>query len=315
MFGGPGQGSYAAGNAFLDALAAHRRARGAVATSIAWGLWEQISGVATAQQLSAVDLARLARSGVAPLSVEEGLELFDFACGLDQALTVAARFDAAALRALARAGALPPLLRGLVRAPLRGASQHAAGSLARRRPAAPVGEPRRVALDVVRGEAATVLGYASARAIDPQRAFKELGTDSLTAVELRNRLSVATGLRLPATLIFDCPTAAALAERLLTEIFPATAAQSDLEPGEAEMRRALSSIPLVRLREAGLLESLLELAGGGNGAARSAEGDSADAIDAMDLEPCCPDLGRRGFRWRGRRCGCRWRGRRGGCRG
>ncbi len=176
IFGGPGQGYYAAGNAFLDALAAHRRARGAVATSIAWGLWEQISGVATVQQLSAADLARFARSGVAPLSLEEGLVLFDLACGLDQALTVAARFDAAALRALARAGALAPLLRGLVRAPLRGAAQGAGEALARRLRAAPEGERRRVALDAVRGETATVLGYASGRAIDPQRAFKELGT-------------------------------------------------------------------------------------------------------------------------------------------
>jgi polyketide synthase 12 len=283
IFGGPGQGSYAAGNAFLDALAAHRRARGAVATSIAWGLWEEISGVATTQQLSAVDLARLARSGVAPLSIEEGLELFDLACGLDQALTVAARFDGAAWRALARAGALPPLLRGLVRVPLRGASQSAAGSLARRLRAAPEGERRRVALDVVRGEAAAVLGYASGRAIDPQRAFKELGTDSLTAVELRNRLSVVTGLRLPATLIFDCPTSAALADRLLSEILPETAAERDLEPGEVEVRRVLASIPLGRLREAGLLDSLLELAGDERGAVPVGEA-QADAIDEMDLE-------------------------------
>jgi acyl transferase domain-containing protein len=284
IFGGPGQGSYAAGNAFLDALAAHRRARGAVATSIAWGLWEEISGVATTQQLSAVDLARLARSGVAPLSIEDGLELFDLACGLDQALTVAARFDAAAWRALARAGALPPLLRGLVRAPLRGASQGAVGSLARRLRAAPEGERRRVALDVVRGEAAAVLGYASARMIDPQRAFKELGTDSLTAVELRNRLSVVTGLRLPATLIFDSPTSAALADRLLAEIFPDTAAERDLEPGETEVRHILSSIPLGRLREAGLLDSLLELAGDERDGAQPAGEAQADAIDAMDVE-------------------------------
>ncbi len=284
ILGSPGQGSYAAGNAFLDALAAHRRARGAVATSIVWGLWEQVGGAAAAQQLSALDLARLARAGLAQLSTEEGLELFDLARGLDEPLAVAARFDAAALRALARAGALPPLLRGLVRAPLRGASQVAGDSLAQRLRAAPEGERRRVALDVVRGEAATVLGYASARAIDPQRAFKELGFDSLTAVELRNRLSLATGLRLPATLIFDSPTAAALADRLLAEVFPQADAERDVAPGEAEVRRALSSIPLGRLREAGLLESLLELAGGEEGAAGSAGEDPADAIDALDLE-------------------------------
>ncbi len=284
IFGGPGQGSYSAGNAFLDGLAAHRRARGAVATSIAWGLWEQVGGVAAAQKLSAIDLARLTRSGVAPLSNEEGLELFDLARGLDQALTVAARFDAGTLRALARAGALPALLRGLVRAPVRGAAQGAAESLTRRLRAAPEGERMRVALDLVRGEVATVLGYASARAIDPQRAFKELGLDSLTAVELRNRLGAATGLRLPVTLVFDCPTSAALADRLLSEISPDTAAERDLEPGEAEVRRVLSSIPLGRLRAAGLLESLLELAGGEDGAARPAGEDPADAIDAMDIE-------------------------------
>ena len=286
VFGNPGQGSYAAGNAFVDALAAHRRARGLVATSIAWGLWEQVGGVAAAQQLSTADLARLTRSGVAQLSIAAGLELFDLARGLDEALVLAARFDAATLRSLARAGALPPLLRGLVRAPLRGASQGAA-ELARRLRAAPEGERKRVALDVVRGEVATVLGYASARAIDPQRAFKELGADSLTAVELRNRLSVATGLRLPATLIFDSPTSAALADRLLTELFPETAAERDLEPGEAEVRRFLSSIPLGRLREAGLLDSLLELAGGGESTAPpggDAVADAADAIDAMDIE-------------------------------
>ncbi len=283
LFGTPGQASYAAGNAFLDALAAHRRAHGKVASSLAWGLWEQIGGVALAQ-LSTPDRTRLARSGLAPLTAEEGLELFDLARGLDEALTVPARLDAAVLRGLARAGALPPLLRGLVRAPVRGVSGSAREALARRLRDAPEGERGRVALDGVRGEVATVLGYTSPRAIDPRRALKELGFDSLTAVELRNRLNAATGLRLPATLIFDCPTAAALAERLLLELFPDTAPEAELEPGEAEVRRALSSIPLGRLRGAGLLEALLELAGGEQEAAQPAGEDPTDAIDAMDLE-------------------------------
>jgi polyketide synthase 12 len=282
IFGNPGQGSYAAGNAFLDGLAAHRRAHGAVASSMAWGLWEQVGGVATAQ-LGAIDRARLARSGFTPLSSEEGLELFDIARGRGEALTVPVRLDAAALRARARAGVIPALLRGLVRSPVRGASQGAGDSLARRLRAAPDGERGRLALDAVREEVAAILGYASARAIDPQRAFKELGFDSLTAVELRNRLSVATGLRLPATLIFDYPTSAALGDRLLEEVFPDAAAERDLESGEAGVRQLLSSIPLGRLREAGLLEALLELAGGGDGASQPAAEDPA-AIDAMDLE-------------------------------
>ena len=282
IFGGPGQGNYAAGNAFLDGLAAYRRARGAVASSMAWGLWEQIGGVAVSQ-LNTTDRARFARSGFVPLANEEGLELFDLALGLEQALTIPVRLDPAVLRAQARAGALPALLRGLVRTPVQAASQSAGESLTRRLRAAPTGERSRLALDAVRGEVAAVLGYPNAQVIDPRRAFRELGFDSLTAVELRNRLSLATGLRLPASLVFDYPSAAALGDHLLLEVFPETAGEQDLEPGEADLRRAIAAIPVARLREAGLLESLLQLAGGGEPASQSAE-DGGEAIDAMDIE-------------------------------
>ncbi len=287
VFGNPGQGSYAAANAFLDGLAAHRRARGMPATSMAWGLWEQAGGVATTQ-LSAVDRARLARTGFAPLSVEEGLELFDLARTREEALVVPARLDAAALRALARAGALPALLRGLVRVPARAAGQGAGEALARRLRAAPEAERPRVALDGVREEVAAVLGYGSAQAIDPRRAFRELGFDSLTAVELRNRLCAATGLRLPPTVVFDYPSAEALGGHLLGELFAETAGEPQSD--EAQVRQTLAAIPLARLRAAGLLEALLELADGAQGPYPPAGEDPADgdgdgeAIDAMDVE-------------------------------
>jgi candicidin polyketide synthase FscC len=282
-FGNAGQGNYAAANAFLDMLAAHRRARGLPATSMAWGLWEQVGGATTAE-LDRMDQARLARSGFAALSDEEGLELFDTALSLDRALALPVRLDAAALRARARAGTLPALLRGLVRAAsLPGASRDAgAGQLALRLRALPTQERGEAALEVVRAEVATVLGHTSARAIDSQSTFKELGFDSLTAVELRNRLCAATGLRLPATLIFDHPTASALAERLLAEVFPEAVEDEDLDPEEAEVRRALTSIPVARLREAGLMDTLLALARGVDGAAHPAEG--ADSIDELDVE-------------------------------
>ncbi len=218
ILGGAGQGNYAAANAFLDALAAQRRSRGLAGVSMAWGLWAQGRGMTAA--LSDVDRLRLARSGTAALSVTEGVELFLAARDAGEALAVPLRLDFAALRAQARAGAISPLLRGLVRVPARMASAQASGSLARRFVGAPHGERQRILLDLVRTEAAVVLGHAAAEAVAERRAFKELGFDSLTAVELRNRLGAATGLRLPSTLVFDHPTPLALAGYLLNELAP-----------------------------------------------------------------------------------------------
>ncbi len=216
VFGSPGQAGYAAGNSFLDALAAYRRSRGLAGVSIAWGQWaQQASGSALTAGLGESDLARIARTGIRPLSAGEGLECLDAALAADKALVAGVRLDAAALRAQARAGLLPAVLRGLVRAPARRAS---GGSLAARLAGMREGERERVTLEVVRGEVALVLGHSSPDAVDPQRAFKDLGFDSLMAVELRNRLSAVTGLRLPATLVFDYPTPRALAEHLLREV-------------------------------------------------------------------------------------------------
>ncbi len=212
--GGPGQANYAAANAFLDALAHHRRAQGLAATSLAWGLWDPT--IRTGAVLSDADVARVQRAGIVPLTSERGLELLDAARALDEPALVPIELDLSVLRTQAAAGALPPLLAGLVRVPGRRAEAY--GSLARSLAEAPESKRDTVALEFVRGHVAAVLGLESPDAVDPQRAFKELGFDSLAAVELRNRLSPASGIRLPATLVFDYPNAAAVACYLREQI-------------------------------------------------------------------------------------------------
>nr|WP_063771943.1 type I polyketide synthase [Kitasatospora mediocidica] len=218
VFGGAGQGNYAAANAFLDALAQHRAALGLPATSLAWGLWANEAGMGGA--LDEAELSRLQRGGVQALSTTQGLELFDAATAGAEPLLVPMTLDLAALRPQAAAGLLPPLLRGLVRAPARRAARSGAaqsGALAQQLAGASEAEADRIVLELVRTYVSTVLGYSGPEAVDPQRAFSEVGFDSLTAVELRNRLGTATGVRLPATLIFDYPTPNALARYLRGE--------------------------------------------------------------------------------------------------
>ncbi|MDI5939028.1 SDR family NAD(P)-dependent oxidoreductase, partial [Micromonospora sp. DH15] len=208
--GSPGQGNYAAANAFLDALAQHRRAQGLPATSIGWGMWA--TGGMTAQ-LSADDRQRLGRLGIAGLTAAEGAALLDAATAGSRAAVVAAR-----LRITGDAGQVPPIVRLLARTGGRrqaGAARAGAGSgWSERLVGLSRDEARRLLVDLVCGQAAAVLGHASAQAVAGGRAFKELGFDSLTSVELRNRLASATGLRLTATLVFDYPTPERLAEHL-----------------------------------------------------------------------------------------------------
>ncbi|MFF9352726.1 type I polyketide synthase, partial [Streptomyces sp. NPDC014734] len=219
VFGGAGQANYAAANAFLDALAQHRRARGLAGSSLAWGLWAEPGGMAG--ELDEAETARLRRGGIVALAAEQGLELFDAATRTDEALLVPMPLDLAALRAQASVGMLPPLFRGLVRVPPRRAAQGTAtapsGTLGRQLAGASEADADRIVQDLVRVHVAAVLGYTGPEEVDPQRAFSEVGFDSLTAVELRNRLGAATGARLPATLIFDYPTPAALARHLRDE--------------------------------------------------------------------------------------------------
>lgn len=279
VLGGPGQGNYAAGNAFLDGLAAHRRARGLPGVSLAWGQWSQDTGMTA--HLKDADLARMGNAGFLALSPEEGLSLFDQAVALGEALVVAVALDAVGLRAQARAGLLAPQLRGLVRVQRRRAD---GGSLTRRL-AAMAEDERRVTLEtLVCEEVARVLGHSSAQAVDLDSPFKDLGFDSLTGIELRNRLNAATGLRLSATTIFDYPTPAGLAEHLGSEVAPSVGATANVNPREAEVRHLLASIPLSDLRDAGLLDALIDLAGSSGVDQARTGGHTGAQIDAMDVE-------------------------------
>ncbi|MGW7007908.1 SDR family NAD(P)-dependent oxidoreductase, partial [Streptomyces sp. NPDC054933] len=219
VFGGPGQGNYAAANAFLDALAQYRRAQGLAATALAWGLWAVADGMAGG--LDEADISRMRRAGLPPLTAEDGLALFDTARSVDAAALVPMKVDLAALRTQAAAGTIAPLLRGLVRTPVRRVVDGATGAesgLAQRLLGLSTEEQHRLVLDLVRTQVAAVLGHAGPESVESGRAFKELGFDSLTAVELRNQLGAATALRLPATLIFDYPDPATLARHLRTEL-------------------------------------------------------------------------------------------------
>jgi acyl transferase domain-containing protein/acyl carrier protein len=273
-FGGTGQGSYAAANAFLDALAHHRRAMGKVALSLAWGLWAEPSGMTG--RLDEADLRRMARGGVAPLSSEEGLALFDIACTVDNVVLVPVRLVIDAIRARAGAEAVPEMLRGLIRTPSRrpvptsAVATTTADTFTARLAEMTEGERERAVLDLVRTQAAVVLGYAGPDAVEEDRGFLELGFDSLTALELRNRLAAATGLPLPATLLFDHPAPFAMARHLRTLLAPVGAAGPVLADLD-RVARALPSAaadPEARAELAGRLHDLL---------ARIAELDSDDS--------------------------------------
>ncbi len=286
VVGGSGQGNYAAANTFLDALAAARRARGLAGCSIAWGPWEQRGGMAST--LREVDRVRIARSGVVPLSAAEGLEMFDVAHALGEPLVVAARLNRPVLRGFAQAGALPSVWRGLVRAPLRRGAGAERGSLARRLARASTHERGRIVLDTVRAHAATVLGHTSPAAVEARQTFKELGFDSLAAVEFRNRLSAVAELNLPATLVFDHPTPAQVAEHLVERLASGAAtAGVSVEAEMVELERRLAAIAADEAARARLTVRLGAFLAGLNGGQATAKDDedvrSATAQDVFEL--------------------------------
>ncbi|WP_032770025.1 type I polyketide synthase, partial [Streptomyces sp. CNS654] len=189
---------------------------GLAGQSLAWGPWAEGGMLG---QLGDADTQRMARDGVVPLVPADGLALFDAADGTDRAALLVVKLDLPALRRRADAGTLPVLLRGLVQGNRRRAAR-AGGSgstLAESLAAVPTSERAALVDEMVRAQVAIVLGHASGDVIAAGQAFKELGFDSLTALELRNRLVSSTGLRLPATLIFDYPSPAALADFVLAE--------------------------------------------------------------------------------------------------
>ncbi len=218
--GSPGQANYAAANTFLDALAHQRQAEGLPGVSLAWGLWEQSSSLTG--HLDSGDVARINRTGIAPMSTAEGLAVFDQALATGRAALLTARVNVSALRTHAY---LPPIFRTLVPS----ARQVLAASAVRavdpntltHRLAAMSGRERdQHLLNLVREQLGSILGHTDPLAIEAERPFKELGIDSLTAVELRNKLSTATGLRLPPTLVFDHAAPIALARFLREQLAP-----------------------------------------------------------------------------------------------
>ncbi|WP_406229065.1 SDR family NAD(P)-dependent oxidoreductase [Streptomyces anthocyanicus] len=218
LIGNAGQANYAAGNTFLDALAQHRRALGLPAVSLAWGLWAQASTISG--QLDQTDLKRMERTGLLPLSSADAMDLFDAAPATGEAVLAATRLDLGTLRK--QSDGPHVLFRGLLpAAPRRAAAAQADGGSSLEQRLAPLSaaERERALTDLVRVQVAAVLGHSDPGAIESGRAFQELGFDSLTAVELRNQLSTASGLRLPTTLVFDHPSPAALAAHLSAELF------------------------------------------------------------------------------------------------
>ncbi|MFE9856459.1 SDR family NAD(P)-dependent oxidoreductase, partial [Streptomyces sp. NPDC005780] len=239
VIGNAGQANYAAANAYVDALAQHRHALGLPALSLAWGLWEQPGGMGGA--LGGADLARIARTGIAPLTAEEGLALFDSALASGLTTAVPARLDTSALRRLGDPDRVPSMLRTLVGLPARRSAQVSGARggpvvdvdgdapWVRKLAGAAEADRPRIVLDLVRAAVAEILGHPPNRPVPADRGLLDLGLDSLAAVELRNRLAAETGLRLPATLLFDRPTATALATHLhgeLTDRLPGGAAST-----------------------------------------------------------------------------------------
>jgi len=269
VMGAPGQGNYAAANAFLDALAIHRHSHGLAATSLGWGLWEQASTMTA--HLSDRDRARMRRTGLVAMTAEQAVEFFDSALIGDHPAVVATRLDRNKLANSALDDELPPLLTGLVthrrlrRSTANDAFASESGLTARLQGLTP-DQQHELLTQVVCAQAALVVGASSAGDVHPDNTFQDLGFDSLTAVELRNRLKNATGLTVSPTLIFDYPTPTELARHFGRQLNLDHHPKSDeSESGgsasnDEELWSVVKTIPISDLRAAGLLDQLLDLA-------------------------------------------------------
>ncbi len=282
LIGTAGQGNYAAANGFLDSLAGYRRAHGQPATSVAWGLWDVVTGLTG--QLADADRARLARGGVVPLSSEHGLAMFDQALsGETGAVLAGAAWDSAGLRKQAESGRLAPVLRDFVRLPRRASAASSGSPIDLAAQLGRLDEPagRQLIAELVRAQVAAVLGHGDAGSVPADRTFAQLGFDSLTGVELRNRLDGATGLRLPATLAFDYPTVTALSEFVHQTLAPAP------PPPDEALQASIDQISLAldghdedtRSRVVAVLHSALARLAGDTEAASGVQATLSDASD------------------------------------
>ncbi|QKW11258.1 type I polyketide synthase [Streptomyces sp. NA04227] len=286
LIGSPGQANYAAANAGLDALAARRRADGLPATSLVWGLWAEERSMAGT--LDEGSVARWARMGIEPLSNELGLRLFDVARLMDTAAPVPVRLNSGALQDQSRSGALPQLLRALVREPSRRGAASTGGSLTEQLAAMAEGDRAQAVRELVQTHVAAVLGHTSTASIDLDNTFKEVGLDSLAAVELRNRLTKATGLRLPTTLVFDHPTPGAVAELLHDKAAgPQESRPSPLDEALKQLELVLASgdaneLVAFELRLRSLGNRLRTVLSGIDGDSGGELGDGGDEFDDLD---------------------------------
>lgn len=295
--GSPGQANYAAANVFLDSLAQHRHRQGLPATSLAWGWWQPVTGMSSA--LSDTDNARIARTGFAPITPEHGNALVDAALDLPYAALAAVPLNLQTLRNNSRSGTLHPLLERLagLSATRRSRATADGPDLRKELAALESGARLKYLQSAIAKSIAAILGKEDATHIALDVSFKESGLDSLLALELRNRLTAASGLRLPATLTYDYPTPEALAaflgEQLLPEVDEAPTPDAAGDDDE-RIREAINAIPIARLRSSDLLDALLRLARDDEPPAEHGHPDSPDedirsaSIDelvAMALNP------------------------------
>ena len=235
IVGGPGQSNYAAANAFLDALAEHRAALGLPGTSLAWGLWAHDGGMAG--HLGEVDLKRIARAGFAPVTALSGPAMLDRALRTRQPSLIATPLDHRAPRR--DGGQVPLVFTGVLpRTPRRtvGPTATQGGSLAAGIATLPDHERLEAVSKAVRAATAHVLGHADPHTVNSASRFAELGFDSLISVELRNRLAESTGVRLPATAVFDHPTPDALSRHLADELLAAAAPRQVTARADEDIR-------------------------------------------------------------------------------
>nr|WP_281188598.1 type I polyketide synthase [Micromonospora nigra] len=286
VWGGGGQGPSGAANAVLDALIERRRARGLRATSIGWGALDQV-GVG----MDEAALAQLRRRGVLPMPPSVAVTAMVQAVRDNEKFVVVADMDWGSFIPAFTSVRPSPLFADLPEAQAALAASQpdtengdTAASLAETLRGVTDSEQNRILLRLVRGHASTVLGHGSAEGIGPRQPFQEVGFDSLAAVNLRNSLHVATGLRLPATLIFDYPTPEALVGYLRAELLREP--ENGLSGREEDLRRVLASVPIARFKEAGVLETLLGLAEPDvtpPDEQAPTEADDVELIDALDI--------------------------------
>ncbi|MFD9637454.1 beta-ketoacyl reductase, partial [Streptomyces violascens] len=291
--GNAGQANYAAANAYLDALAEQRRAQGLAATSLAWGVW---GGDGMAADHRAAEAAR--RTGIRPLDPDLAVVALRRAVMDGRPTEVVADIDRDRFVRSFTAVRPSPLLGEPAVTEHQTAGDTGEGTTgdALREKLAGLSPAKRTraVLDLVRGRAAAVLGHSTVDVVGADRAFRDLGFDSLSAVELRNQLGAATGLTLTATLVFDHPNPADLADHLLSLLVPDEGpgdGAGDGDPDPSGIRALLASVSMNQLREIGVLDPLMKLAaqqaaasdGAAAGRAPDAYDESIDAMDVADL--------------------------------